>query len=74
YYRINTRSKFNNIVYAADLMRYYWTRGDKDRSKYYADFIRNQNTGYTYLTDLVNRVLNDEDIPDYNIYKSQDGE
>lgn len=69
HFKINSRICFKNIIVAYDLMRYYYTRGDINKSKYYAKFIIDQKIGYKYLTDLSERILNDSLISDFNNFK-----
>ena len=50
-------------------MRYYYTRKDINKSKYYARFIIDQKIGYKYLTDLSERILNDSLVNDFKNIK-----
>jgi hypothetical protein len=50
-------------------MRYYYTRGDINKSNYYARFIIDQKIGYKYLTDLSERILNDSLVNDFKNIK-----
>ena len=69
HFKINSRICFKNIIVAYDLMRYCYTRGDINKSKYYARFIIDQKIGYKYLTDLSERILNDSLVNDFKNIK-----